>query len=505
MKNDANEQRAQYAKFLYRATFGPKKGEIDNLQKIGIETWFEQQTAAPPSYHLPKAQEFAALSDESVNDNMRTGAWWQRTIQADDQLRQRMAYTLSQIFVVSKHGVGNRHAELANYYDILVKHAFGNFRDLLEEITLSSVMGKYLTLEGSQKTNTDKNTFPDENFAREIMQLFSLGLWELQPNGWPKLDAQGNKIPTYSQNDVEELARAFTGWRSNDLFAPMYADNGRHDNEAKEILGTSFPAGQSAEQDMQQALDLLFNHDNTPAFIATLLIKRFVTSNPRRQYILRVADVFRSNADGIRGDLQAVLTAVLTDSDVLNGFAESGDLQRKNTFGRVHEPIIAVANLARAFAMESSGPRWWDYQYTEAHLGQSPLTSPSVFNFYTPDFTPQGELAENNLTSPEFYILTADNMRRIHNRLWANIYAAWAQPNEKSWIWDAAEFEALQAFPEQYIALINERLFGGLISQGLAEYLNYMLTVELQGAYAHLRVRNTLYVAVTSPEFFSPE
>ncbi|MGF1869905.1 DUF1800 domain-containing protein [Photobacterium indicum] len=502
-----SDDRQQCAKFLYRGSFGPQQGEIDQLQQNGFDAWLNQQFSSSPSYHLPKAQAFALLTNDDVNDNMRLGAWWQCALEANDQLRQRMAYALSQIFVVSKHGIGNRHAGLANYYDILVEHAFGNFRDILEKVTLSPMMGRYLTLEGSQKANPDKNTFPDENYAREVMQLFSLGLWKLRGNGKPKLDTKGNKIPTYTQHDVEELSRVFTGWRRTNDLDPMYADNNRHDTDEKIVLKTRFAAGQSAEQDLQQALDVLFNHANTPMFIANLLIKRFVTSNPRNGYISRVAKAFKDNGEGIRGDLQATLKAVLTDADVFKGRSNAtgnGRKASKQHFGLLKEPIITVANQARALNMTSVGERWWNFQGTENNLGQAPLTASSVFNFYTSDFAPQGEIADLDLTAPEFNILTTDIMRRIHNRFWSNILA-YKNTKDKHWVWNRSEYEQLEASPTDYVALINERFFGGLMSDELTAYLTDMLINKISPTQIDNRIQSTLYVAVTSPEFFCQE
>ncbi|WP_019614028.1 DUF1800 domain-containing protein [Psychromonas ossibalaenae] len=498
-----DSEREQYAKFLYRATFGPKKGQIDALQKAGYESWFKEQFAAPASYHAPKAQQFADLTNVKVSENMRLGAWWQRTIQAEDQLRQRMAYSLSQIFVVSKHGIPGKHIELAQYYDILVKHAFGNFRDLLEEVTLNPVMGHYLTLQNSQKFNHNKKTYPDENYAREVMQLFTLGLWELQENGEAVLDVDGNKIPTYTQQDIEELARALTGWRRSDYTAPMHGVDNRHDSDEKLILNEYFPSGKTPQQDLTQAMDLLFNHKNTPVLFAELLIKRLTGSNPRGEYIARVASAFKNNGDGVRGDFKAVLTAVLTDSDVVNAEAEQGATQRK-TFGRLQEPVITIANQARALDMKSKQERWYDIQYTESQLGQAPLLAPSVFNFYTPVFAPQGEISNAGLIAPEFYLLTTDNMRRIHNRLWGNIYAVWGN-SATGWTWDHSEFLALESSPDEYMALLNERLFGGLISTELHDYIHNMLSSEMEKVGPNLRIRNTLYVAFSSPEFFTQE
>lgn len=503
-----SKDRKQCAKFLYRGTFGPKKGEVNRLQKIGFNAWFSQQYSAEISYHRYKAQEFADLSNSKIDDNTRLGAWWERAIQAPDQLRQRMAYALSQIFVVSKYSVGIYDDELAYYYDILLKHSFGNYRDLLEEITLNPVMGNYLTLSGSEKYDPDKNSNPDENYAREVMQLFSIGLWKLAGNGIPELDEQGNKIPAYSQNDVEELARALTGWQRVDGYQPMKSNEAVHDAESKLILGHHFPEGQNAHEDLSQALDVIFKHPNTPILFATLLIKRFVTSNPRGSYISKVAKVFKNNGKGVRGDLQATLTAVLTEYDVFNGLADNGgkgNNSTKHNFGLLKEPILAITNQVRSLNMKSVGPRWWNFQGTEGNLGQAPLRAKSVFNFYSPSDAPQGEIADLSLTAPELSLLTTDIMRRLHNRIWSNIVAS-NLTKENQWNWDNSEFITLiKTDIYAYVDLLNERLYAGLMSSELYDYLLDMLVTQIPSNQYDRRFLCTIYVACTSPEFFCQE
>ena len=312
--NIYSSDRRQCAKFLYRGSFGPKKGQIDQLQKNGFDAWFDEQLSIPPTYHLPKLKAlFNSTSYTHAQDDMRQGIWWQCTVTGEDQLRQRMAYALSQLFVVSSNGVGSVNDGLANYYDMLVTHAFGNFRDLFKAVTISPMMGRYLTLSGSKKHDPENNTFPDENFPRECMQLFTIGLWQLNEYGEPILDHNGNKIPTYDQNDVENMSRLLCGWYINyphwqhDWINPMLADNSQHDMGEKNVMGTHFPAGQDIHQDLDGVVDMLFNHSNTPAFVAIHLIKRFVTSNPNRNYIKRIADIFVDNGNGIRGDRKSVV------------------------------------------------------------------------------------------------------------------------------------------------------------------------------------------------------
>ena len=506
-----SDDRSQCAKFLYRGSFGPKKNQIDHLQKEGFNAWFDNQFSATPTYHRPKLNAlFANSTYNQIQDDMRQGVWWQCVITGEDQLRQRMAYALSELFVVSSNGVGSLNEGLANYYDMLVTHAFGNFRDLFKAVTISPMMGQYLTLSGSKKHNPQTNTFPDENFPRECMQLFTIGLWQLNKYGEPILDQNGNKTPTYNQDDVEDMSRLLCGWYINaphwqhDWINPMMADNSQHDMEAKTVMGTHFPAGQDANQDLDAVVDMLFNHNNTPAFIAIHLIKRFVTSNPSRNHIRRVAEVFEDNGDGVRGDLQATIKAVLIDPDVFTGVshgAGQGIQGEHQHFGLLKEPLIVVANQLRALNIQAVDDQWWDTQWAEVTYGQAALSAETVFNFYKPNDAPQGEIANLGLAAPEFTIITADIMRKTHNRMWYNILK-WNKTDAKEWHWDRSDFHDLSMDTTEYVALINERFFGGLMSKSLQNYMDKTLSRHTEPYQLNIRFINAIYIATTAPEFF---
>ncbi len=493
------------AKFLYRTTFGPRPGDVETLLNMGVKEWLDDQFSKSVRRHLPLLVEYAAQDkQEPPLEAQRMDAWWARTIKTSDPLRQRIAFAMSQIWVVSVDN-GNNATGLAHYYDTLLKHAFGNVRDLLLEISESPVMGKYLTYAGSKKYNPNNNTFPDENYAREIMQLFTVGLWKLQANGMPLLDSQGNKQPVYTQNDIEELAKVFTGWNVNggDFTKPMVANDGDHDKEEKTVLGEVFVAGQSAKEDMSQAIDLLFNHANTPMFLSTLLIKRLTISNPRRNYIERVANVFKDNGYGERGDMKAILKAIFLDEDVLSGQAmmdhqHTGSSTRN--FGKVKEPLIAMANFARALDVKSNASdRWYDFPGMRAQLGQAPLCSPSVFNFYEPDYAPNGEISDLNLTAPEFGILGMDNMRRIHNRMW-QLCCAWQNSNEKGWSWNESSFMRNITDVEAFMDLLNEKMFAGLMRADTRRALENVF-LSYNDNQTTRRLNDVLFVAQSSPDF----
>ncbi|WP_249185449.1 DUF1800 family protein [Moritella sp. 5] len=332
-------------KLSYQVSFGPTAEILLSVQKITRQQWITAQMQLAPSWHYPLTAQFNSADNKcnlNVNSVSNTkqekdrvclkaqeSVWLEHALTAKDQLRQRVAFALSQIFVVSsqestlaKYGDG-----LAWYYDLFVKHSFGNYRDLLQDITLSPAMGVYLSMQGNRKANLNENTFPDENYARKVMQSFSIGLYQLDISGQVILDKQGNKVPSYQQADVENLARVFTGWelvenkryghrRSGRYDTFMALSPKQHDYNEKVLFGQSITAGMKADKELFVSLDILFNHPNVGPFISRQLIQRLVSSNPSSDYIKRIATVFNDNGEGIRGDLAAVVQAILLDDDV---------------------------------------------------------------------------------------------------------------------------------------------------------------------------------------------
>ncbi|WEM43632.1 DUF1800 domain-containing protein [Photobacterium sp. DA100] len=501
----------QAAKFLYRSTFGPKNGDVEKLLDFdgGIDGWFEDQYARQ-NLHLSLARKVADDTGTPLNESARMSAWWQRSLVGGDQLRQRVAYALSQIFVVSNNG-GPGGEGLASYYDVLVRNAFERFDVLLKAVTLHPAMGQFLTLAGSRAHDEQNNTYPDENYAREVMQLFSIGLWELKINGQPQLDGEKTK-PAYTQQDVEELARVLTGWRKDkdsdgkdSNTKPMVNNADWHDDGAKSVLGVDFPAGQSAEQDLDQAIKVLYEHPNTPVFISRLLIQRLTISNPRRSYIERVARIFIDDGQGVRGNMKAVIKAILLDEDLIEGHAMA-DYQgfgfSTRNFGKVKEPVIAMTNLCRALNVKSNDPRrWWDFPGLQSNFGQAPLQAPSVFNFYEPDYAPKGEIANKELTAPEFNIHSMDSMRRISNKMWGLILSHRLTGVEQ-WTWDRSPLENRVDKPEEYMAWINERIFFGLMSDELHQYIeDLLIKMTEQNIGTDRRTFATLFAIQCSPDF----
>lgn len=339
-----------------------------------------------------------------------------------------MALALSEILVVSEAStaLGSQTEMVAAYHDLLVRNALGNYRELLEQVTLSQAMGYYLSMFQNQKPDPANGIRSDENYAREIMQLFTVGLDQLNPDGSVKLDGMGQTLPTYGQADIANLARVFTGWGnpggtddSGFFFVPdaaperpMQAYETFHDRDAKTIIGgVQIPAGLNAQEDLDRALDTLFAHPNVGPFIGRQLIQRLVTSNPSPAYVQRVAAVFNDNGNGERGDLYAVARAILMDLE-----ARNGHVSNPVAFGKLREPLIRMAHLWRAFSATSRSRRY-GYPYPEEDLAQAPLRSPSVFNFFRPHYQPAGPLAEAGLVAPEFQIVNENTITSTGNAL----------------------------------------------------------------------------------------
>jgi len=418
---------SQSSAFLNRATFGATRDSIDALANSNLEDWFTAQLNASPSLLLPYIESLAPLpGQDKIRPSQRVEGWWLNVVQGNDQLRQRVAFALSEIFVTSDRNdfLFNYQAAMANYYDLLVNNAFGNYRDLLEQVTLNPVMGVYLSMLRNQKPDPENNIRPDENYAREVMQLFSIGLVELNQDGSVVTDNEGNPVPTYDQEIIEGFAHVFTGWTFADsqffrwhgevlnTYDAMEAWENFHDTGEKVLLNNFVvPAGQTAEQDLQMALDNIFQHDNVPPFISHKLIQRLVTSNPSAAYINRVARVFIDNGSGVRGDLGAVIVAILTDNEAIHGFQNNPD-----SFGKLREPLIRNAHLWRAFnAATTSGTL--PFSYPDYLYGQSPQRSPSVFNYFQPEYQPPGDIANAGLVAPEFQLSTANNLAGMHNAI----------------------------------------------------------------------------------------
>lgn len=427
------------SRFLAQATMGANYAEIHRTANIGVSAWLDEQFAMPidslQTMHDSLKQIF---NDSLVADGMaarplmspsfKEFVWWQRVMTSDAQLRHRVTIALTEIFVVDGGAFVLFPRASANYYDMLQTNAFGNWRDLFRDVTLHPCMGIFLSHLQNRKTDLSINRFPDENYARESMQLFSIGLHELNNDGSPKTDANGNFIPTFDSEDISEAAKVLTGLSFNwpvfntstddintNFYEPMKMFEEHHEQGQKVILKNNIiPAGQTGMEDIEDFVDILFNHPNTGPFFCKFIIQRLVTSNPSPGYIDRVASVFNNNGNGVRGDLKAVIRAILLDNE-----ARDCDFRKDITYGRMKEPIIKFVEQMRVFSATSPNGlflnRTADFRNA---TGQRVLSSPSVFNFFQSDFQPAGQLREMGLVAPEFQMLNSFTSVGFHNYMY---------------------------------------------------------------------------------------
>jgi len=442
---------AEAARFLLQATFSASPGAINQVMSEGYEPWLNREMRQANDFSAQ--QYFEARGFDQVDDNRffngtSTGDYmiWSQLLSGGSAVRKRFALALSEFFVVSLNDINLswRGPAIGEYWDILNRNAFGSFRALIEEITLNPAMGVYLNTRGNRRADPRRGRVPDENFGREIMQLFSIGLFELNQDGSPRLNS-GELIETYTNDDVTEIAKVFTGYDldySQTTFTPdpgnpsrtiasvdhvrrpMTADpskwsrslnDGFHATEEKQFLGLTIPAGTSAEESLRLALDHLVDHPNVGPFFARQMIQRLVTSNPSPGYISRVAAVFANNGRGQRGDLGSVFKAILLDEEALDP-AKVAD----PSFGKLREPMLRFVQLARTFGVRSESGNFEVRNLSNPanQLGQSPLRSPSVFNFFRPGYFPTGsQSAANNLLAPEFQLVNETSVAGYVNFL----------------------------------------------------------------------------------------
>ena len=502
------------ARLLLQASFGPSTASLAAVRAAGLEGWIDQQLALPPTYHSPYWTN-VVLAYTNVYAQHKLLVWWERALHAPDQLRQRMAYALSQILVVSDMAstLESEHDGMLDYYDMLVQHAFGNYRDLLLEVTLHPVMGLYLSHLGNRKSDPEAGTFPDENYAREIMQLFTIGLWELNPDG-TRVMTNGAPIPTYGNADISQLARVFTGlsygsgntnywweffWPATyDTTIPMKMWANYHDTDPKTLLrGLVLASNQPPMQEIEAAVDNLFNHPNTGPFITYRLIQRLVTSNPSTGYVARCAAVFANNGAGVRGDLAAVARAILLDPE-----ARDPEVAESVTFGKQREPYLRLVNLARAFEARATNG-FYEMWYVDEMVGMQPMSSPSVFNFYQPAYSPNGAIKEAGLVAPEFQITTAVTGINLPNHVRTCIEQAmnrWpgGTPGDVKLYFDNEL--PLAANPDTLLQRLDTLLTGGRLRPEQHQIVREAIE-KISAADPTNRVRVAVYLLATSPEF----
>ncbi|MGE4071465.1 MAG: DUF1800 family protein [Lysobacterales bacterium] len=525
---------AEAARFLTQATFGATPAEIRRLRGMGYIAWLDEQFALPANLHKPYLDAQAAQGLE-IYQNARQEVWWDRAMRSPDQLRQRVAFALSEILVVSDQSGAIEGAPfgMTHYYDVLLQRAFGNYRGMLGEITLHPVMGHYLSMFKNQKPDLANNIRPDENYAREIMQLFSIGLVQLNSDGTPVLQG-GNPVPSYDQYTIRGLAHVFTGWnwancpRTNGgqwwewtwcpsgpegnegvgWLLPMQEWESYHAFEDDKVLlnypgvtltGGILPAGGTAMSNLNAALDNVFNHPNVGPFIARRLIQRLVSSNPSPAYVGRVAAVFNNNGSGVRGDLRATVRAILMDNEArtLPSLASNR--------GKLREPLLRQTQLWRLLNARADDNRYreWNAEYS---LGQAALRSPTVFNFFLPDFRPAGELSTLSLDAPEFQIATDPLIASSLNRFGASVYWSW-RGNE----YQGPEDIVVDLAPYQPLAMSNPRALIDyfdlmLMNRTMSDQMYQVLVAHISSLdpnwdQGRERVQDTIWLIHTSPEY----
>jgi len=497
-------------RFLNQATFGATEAGADAVVESGVEAWIDNQMNAPASLQLPYLRSLPRPDFPGQLQPDRVDVWFRNAVDGEDQLRQRVAFALSQVMVVSQLGaLEGAPWALAGYYDTLAEHAFGNFRDLMEAVTLHPAMGIYLSMLGNEKPNPALNIRPDENYARELMQLFTIGLVELNVDGTVKTDGAGQPIPTYDQSVIEGFAHVYTGWHFAgapgfeqaritpfNQTQPMALYEAFHDTGAKRLLGgVELPAGQSGEEDLRAALDNVFEHPNVGPFIATRLIERLTTSNPSPAYVRRVAETFNDNGAGVRGDLAAVVRAILLD-------AEARPDDALDTDGKLKEPLLRLTQLWRAYdARSESGAFPFGFAYIL--LGQGPLQSPSVFNFYSPFYAPPGEIRDRGLVAPELQIATEYQNTLITNLMLAQAFVNHSEnpdlgPDDV--FIDIGEEVALAGDADALVARVADKLLAGEISPLLAEEAVGMVE-RIPAGDPIARAAEAIYLVASSPEY----
>ena len=525
------------SRFLSQATLGADLATIEQVANQGIEAWIDDQMTVPQSQTLDRLNEVFAeviewyLVNGGNPDEVSTRpywtifnyTWWENHMKNDDLLRQKVALALSEIFVISiESNLSDAGFGLADYYDVLLKHSFGNFEDMLREISLHPCMGYYLSHLNNPREIPEENIHSDENYAREIMQLFTIGLYELNQDGSRKTDGQGEWIPTYDQADIKELAKVFTGlgvggvmeneWVDEpyfgldiyvaDMTTPMIMYEEWHQPGTKTLVnGYVIPAGQTGLKDINDAVHQLFLHPNVGPFIGKQLIQRLVTSNPTPGYISRVAAVFADNGQGERGDMGAVIKAILMDPE-----ARTCSALEEDRFGKLREPFTRYTHFSKAIQMEQYYGRYWNvaYGFYEA-TNQMPLASRTVFNFFLPDFQPIGAIADNGLVGPEFQIHNSRTSVEYINRVndwavWGYVMDDWENDNP-SVTYNIEELLPLARDPEVLINRLDILFTHGMLSDRTRQIIKDAITPLISDNYRYNRTRLALYLMMISPDY----
>jgi uncharacterized protein (DUF1800 family) len=536
------------SRFLAEATFGATDSDIHHLSMIGYTAWLNEQFNTPQTLHEPAVEQALILNNPPCNSgDVKCNAalfvqnisdetylqqtFWQQAMTGSDQLRQRVKYALTELMVISSTNpaVQNMPRGMANYYDVLGADLFGNFRQLLEDVTLNPMMGQFLSMQGNDKGDATRD--PDENYAREVMQLFTIGLYQLNPDGTQKLDPTGQPIPTYSNVDVMGIAKVFTGFSWNvpgdqsdtawsncceyvgtgfgEDILPMQSYPNHHSTDEKDFLGVTIPASSNPDPvgDLKIALDTLFNHPNLPPFFCQQMIQHLVTSNPSPAYVGRVAAVFQDNGTGVRGDMKAVVQAILLDPEARNSAAAASNPQ----YGKVREALIRYTEWARAFTAQSRNGSF-NLGSTEDPiygLGEMSLRAPSVFNWFAPGYVPPAtSIANAGLVAPEMEMTDVSTVVGYLNFMQSAIGAnASTGPDVFS---NYTTEIGLAATPDQLIDRINLLLMAGEMDSTLSgQILSAVNAIPIPtsgdqnaiNAALTSRVQTAIYLTMASPSY----
>jgi uncharacterized protein (DUF1800 family) len=544
--------KAEAFRFLNQASFGATEAEANRLIGLGDSSnaysrWIDAEISKPTQLLLPTV--VAAYPNPlptgfalaSLN-NVRQEQWFANALRGEDQLRQRVAFALSQIMVVSQVGaLTNLPFATADFHDMLARNAFGNFRTLLEDVTLHPAMGIYLSMLGNRRAAANTNLRPDENYARELAQLFSVGLVQLNLDGSVRTDASGQPIPTFGQVETEGFARVFTGWNwacpstnptctfANTRVESFYVANfnqvkpmqlyaEQHEAGTKQLLNYSgvtlpnglMPANQGGAKDLADALDNIFNHPNVGPFISKQLIQRLVTSNPSRAYVQRVAERFNNDGSGRRGNLEAVIRAILLDAEARNPPAGA-------VAGKLKEPLLRLTQFWRAYGVTSTSgklgvARNFSGGTPTAQFGQGQGMSPSVFNFFSPSYAPPGEIADGGYVSPEMQlgteILAASSANYFYTQAFTRTQAQAATLNADDMYITTTDELAVANDSEALVNRVAERLLGGagqmsaaLKAETKAQIERTTVPTTNPNTALATRTGDAIYLVVTSPDF----
>jgi uncharacterized protein (DUF1800 family) len=492
---NAKVSSAAARRFLEQAAFGPSPADIQTVQTLGFPYWLSQQMTAPTCATYSQIKTVYGGMPQKFITN---------AVNCPDQLRQRVAFALSQIFVTSLDKLGSN-VNMITYQDMLLADAFTNYRKIMGDVTLSPAMGEYLDMVNNAKADPTTGSAANENYARELMQLFTIGTSMLNPDGTVQYDSNNIPIPTYSQFTVTEFARVYTGWTySTDLgsisttkwnigptpYSPMSANVTEHDTGSKQLLnGYVAPAGVSPMQDIDNALDNIFAHPNVGPFVCTQLIQHLVESNPSPAYVKRVAAVFDDNGSKVRGDMAAVIKAILLDPEARAGDSGSSE---SATAGHLQEPALFVAGMVRAFGGTMTDENY--YYWNLANLGQDIFSPESVFNYYAPNTGVQG----TNLMGGEFQIYTPDAAVMRAN-LVTSLFSAWASPVQTygpGTTVDLTSYETLANNPAQLVAALDLTLTHGTMPASMKSTIITAVAGETGGDLR--RVQRGIYLILTS-------